>query len=100
MQWAVDHLSKACDNFHLTISTKKTEVVHQSAPGKPHSEPTITVNGQKVQVVEKFTYLGSTLSRALHIDDEITTRSAKASVEFGRLRTLSGNGMKSDLILS
>ena len=87
MQGAVDRMLKACDNFQLTISTKKTEVVHQPAPGKPYSEPTITVNGQKLQVVDKFTYLGSTLSRAVHIDDEVTARTAKASVVFGRLRT-------------
>ena len=87
MQGAVDRMSKACDNFQLTISTKKTEVVHQPAPGKPYSEPTITVNRQKLQVVDKFTYLGSTLSRAVHIDDEVTARTAKASVAFGRLRT-------------
>ena len=87
MQGAVDRMSKACDNFQLTISTKKTEVVHQPAPGKPYSEPTISVNGQKLQVVDKFTYLGSTLSRAVHIDDEVTARTAKASVAFGRLRT-------------
>ena len=87
MQGAVDRMSKACDNFQLKISTKKTEVVHQPAPGKPYSEPTITVNGQKLQVVDKFTYLGSTLSRAVHIDDEVTARTAKASVAFGRLRT-------------
>ena len=87
MQGAVDRMSKACDNFQLTISTKKTEVVHQPAPGKQYSEPTITVNGQKLQVVDKFTYLGSTLSRAVHIDDEVTARTAKASVAFGRLCT-------------
>ena len=34
---------------------KKTEVVHQPAPGKPYNEPTITVNGQKLKVVDKFT---------------------------------------------
>ena len=87
MQGAVDRMSKACDNFQLTISTKKTEVVHQPAPGKPYSEPTITVNGQKLQVVDKFTHLGSTLSRAVHIDDEVTARTAKASVAVGRLHT-------------
>ena len=87
MQGAIDRMSKACDNFQLTISPKKTEVVQQPAPGKPYSEPTITVNGQKLQVVDKFTYLGSTLSRAVHIDDELTARTAKASVAFGRLRT-------------
>ena len=53
----VDRMSKACDSFQLTISTKKTEIVHQPAPGKPYSEPIITVNGQKLQVVDKFTYL-------------------------------------------
>ena len=71
-------------NYDLTISTKK--VVHQPAPGKAYNEPTITVNGQKLKVVDKFTYLGSILSRAVHIDDEVTARIAKASVAFGRLR--------------
>ena len=36
--------------------------------------------------VDKFTYLGSTLSRGVHIDDEVTARIAKASVAFRRLR--------------
>ena len=87
MQGAVDRMSKACDNFQLTISPKKIEVVHQPASGKPYSEPTISVNGQKLQVVDIFTYLGNTLSRAVHIDDEVTATTAKASVAFGRLRT-------------
>ena len=98
MQRAMDQVSQSCDNYDLTISTKKTEVVHQPAPGKPYNEPTITVNGQKLKVVDKFTYLGSTLSRAVHIDDEITARIAKASVAFGRLRAnvWERNGIKLD----
>ena len=66
---------------------QKRQVVHQPAPGKPYTEPTITVNGQKLQVVDKFTDLGSTLSRAVHIDGEVTARTAKASVAFDRLGT-------------
>ena len=31
---AVDRVSTACDNFQLSISTKKTEVLHQPAHGK------------------------------------------------------------------
>ena len=61
---------------------KKTEVVYEPAP---YSEPTINVNGQSLQVVDKFTYLGSALSRAVYIDDEVTARTAKANVAFGRL---------------
>ena len=86
MQRAVDKDSYSCNNYGVTINTKKTEAVHQPAPGKPYNEPTITVNGQKLTVVDKFTYLGNTLSRAVYIYDEAIARIAKASVVFGRLR--------------
>ena len=68
------------------VLQQKTEVVYQPAPGKPYKKPTITVKGQRLQVVDKFTYLGSTLSRVVHIDDEVNARIAKASATFGRLR--------------
>ena len=69
-------------------------VVHQPAAGKQYNEPA----GQKLKVVDKFTYLGSTLSTAVHIDDEVTARIAKASVAFGRLRAnvWERNGIKLD----
>ena len=86
MQKCVDQVSDSCDNYDLTISIKKTNVVYQPAPGKPYKEPIITVNGQRLQVVDKFTNLGSTLSRGVHIDDEVNARIAKASAAFGRLR--------------
>ena len=82
----IKYLHDSCDNYDLTISIKKTDVVYQPAPGKPYKEPTITVKGQRLQVVDKFTYLGSTLSRVVHIDDEVSARIAKASAAFGRLR--------------
>ena len=62
MQDSADIFSEACTNFGLTISTKKTEVMHQPAPGKQYVEPNININGQRLNVVDKFTYLGSTLS--------------------------------------
>ena len=60
MQKGVDQVSDSCDSYDLTISIKKIEVVYQPAPGKPN----ITVRGQRLQVVDKFTYLGSTLSKS------------------------------------
>ena len=54
-------------------------MVYQPAPGKPYKEPTITVKGQRLQMVDKFTYLGSTLLRVVHIDAEVNARIAKAS---------------------
>ena len=75
---------------------KKTKVVHQPTPGKPHSEPTIIVNGQTLQVVDNFTYLGNTLTRAMHIGDKVTARTTKAS-DFVQM---SWSAMESDLALS
>ena len=86
LQKGVDRVSDSCDSYDLTISIKKTEVVYKPALGKPYKEPTITVKGQRLQMVDKFTYLGSTLARVVHINDEVNTRIAKASAVFGRLR--------------
>ena len=74
MQKGVDQVSDSCDSYDLTISIKKAEEVYQPAPGKPYKEPTITMKGQRLQVVDKFTYLGSTLFRVVHIDDEVNAR--------------------------
>ena len=82
----MDQVSDSCDSYDLTISIKKTEVVYQPAPGKTYKEVTIIVKGQRLQVVDKFTYLESTLSRVVHIDDEVNARIAKASTAFGQLR--------------
>ena len=87
MQGAMDRVSQ----YGLTFVTKKTKEVYQPTHGKPYREPTITVNGHRLQVVDVFPNLGSTLSRAVHIGDEVTTRTvttrtAKNSVAFGRLR--------------
>ena len=86
MQREVDQFSSACDDFGLIINAQKTEVMFQPAPEKPYHKPHILVKGQRLQAIDKFTYLGSTLSRRTNIDDEIKNRIAKASSAFGRLR--------------
>ena len=67
---------EACDNYNFKISTIKAEAVYQPAPRKPYSEPTITVTRQRLHGDDKFSYLRSTLSRAVYIDDEVTLRIA------------------------
>ena len=76
MQNDVDKFSVACDNFGLTISTKKRQVMHQPPPGKLYVEPNITIKGQQLKVVEKFTYLSSILSKYIVMDDKVNTRLA------------------------
>ena len=43
MQKGVDQVSNSRDSYDLAISIKKTEVIYQSAPGKPYKEPAIIV---------------------------------------------------------
>ena len=82
----VNHFSRACDNFGFTISTKKTEVMHQPAPRKMYHEPQIFVNDEPLKATDSFTYLGSTLSRQANIDVEVNSRLSKANSAFGRFR--------------
>ena len=70
----------------ISQSARKRQGGVPASIWKAHSEPTITVNGQTLQVVDNFAYLASILSRAEHIDDGVTARIAKASVAFSRLR--------------
>ena len=65
--------------------------MHQPALGKPYVEPYITIKGQRLKVVEKFTYLGSTISKSIVVDDEVNTRLTKVSAAFGRLNRNVGN---------
>ena len=55
------------------------------ASGIPYVEPNITIKKQRLKVVEKFTYLSSTLSKPKFMDNEVNTRLVKASAAFGRL---------------
>ena len=55
------------------------------------------MKGQRLRVVDKFTYLGSTLSGVVHINDEVNARIAKASAIFGRVCGRFGNEVASDL---
>ena len=74
LQQLVSRLSHACKEFGLKISLKKTNVMAQDA-GHP---PTIAIDRYNLEVVENFTYLGSTISNSLSIDVEVSSRIAKA----------------------
>lgn len=85
IQLCIDKFSTTCRNFGLIVSAKKSEVLHQPAPGKQHVEPDITGKGQRLNAETRFTYLGSTLSQNATIDYKINVGIAKASTTSGRL---------------
>ena len=87
MQGSLNTFVGACERFGLTVSTQKTEVLHQPVPRNTHIDPNIQVNGSNLKNTEKFVYLGSTINRACNIDDEVNLRISKSSKSFGGLRS-------------
>ena len=60
-------------------------MIYQPKPGADYTAPTITIDNNALNVVDKFTYLGSTISQNALIDDEISARIGKGSGSFGKL---------------
>ena len=71
----------------LTINVKKTEVMFQPIPNHPAAEPDITLNGSRLNSVNHFTYLGSTVSSTNSLDKEIEKRISAAAAAYGKLQS-------------
>ena len=65
----------------LTISIQNTNMSAKCTDGIPK----IKVNGQILDVVHKFPYLGLTISKDLTLGKEISIRISKASTIFSKL---------------
>ena len=81
LQQLMNRFSKDCQDFGLTISRKKTQVMGQGVD----SPPSITISTQELEVVHDFVYLGSTISDTLSLDVELDKRIGKAATMFSRL---------------
>ena len=99
IQHIMDRFSASCTAFGLTISLTKTKTMFTPAPGEPYTEPNILVHGIRLGVVDRFVYLGSTLSRDGSLDAEIHLRIQKASVVFGSWKGEYGRLVISLLVL-
>jgi len=85
LQIIINAFADAYSKLGLTINVKKTQVLHQPAPNVVAQPPNININGQKLENVDKFIYLGSNLSSKANIDDEISYRLRCANAAFGKL---------------
>ena len=85
LQYITGCFARSAQLFGLEISIKKTEVLHQPAPEVPCHPPRITIGDTALNTVEKFTYLGCTISSDAKIDKELDNRLGKANRAFGRL---------------
>ena len=81
LQHLVDKLSHACKVFGLTISLRKTNILAQGA----EFPPVITIDNTELEVVDTFSYLGSTVSSSTSLNAEISFRIAKAAAVMAKL---------------
>ncbi|KAK4320191.1 hypothetical protein Pmani_008954 [Petrolisthes manimaculis] len=81
LQRLVNSFAQACEEFGLTISLKKTDIMGQDV----NSTPSISIGDHTLEVVTKFTYLGSTISSNLSLDVELNTRIGKAATAMAHL---------------
>ena len=85
LQQSMTKFLSVCNAFGLTISTQKMQVICKPASHTMQPNPRIRMKGNALEVVDKFTYLRSVLSKNVTIDNEVNNRLAKASATFGRL---------------
>ena len=96
LQRGTDILVGLLDEFGLTISINKTKSMtlnFHDSDEKFYPTSIVRINGEPIQNVRKFTYLGKTVterSPALS-DEEVTRRAALARARFAELRSLLTN---------
>ena len=83
LQRLINCFSEACEDFGLTISLKKTNIMGQDV----RSVPDISIGNYtpSKSIVEYFTYLGSVISSSLSLDPELNVRIGKAATMMARL---------------
>ena len=82
LQRLIDGFSKACKDFGLTISIKKTEIMAQNTP----NIPSIYINNQLLKNVDDFKYLGSIVSSNPSLSKELDARVGKAAIIVEKLQ--------------
>lgn len=62
LQSLADAYNTAYERFGMQVNTEKTKLLVQTASGLPLPNTNIAINGQPLEQVEQFSYLGSILT--------------------------------------
>ena len=84
LQHILDRLEYTVSSYGMTFAPHKCKILLQDWQGVV---PVLTLGGERLEIVERFMYLGSYIGPA-GLGDEISQRIAKARVAFGNLRHL------------
>ena len=84
----VDRLVLWCNNNDLELNVGKTkEMIVDFRAQKTHIQP-LTINGQEVEIVDKFKFLGTTISQDLKWEENARSAAKKANQRLHFLRQL------------
>jgi len=87
----MDETSNVVKQYGMKINIKKTKVIKI---GRQPSTIKITVDGEILQQVEKFKYLGSILSSSGYSEKDIRVRIGMAKSAFSKLKKILIGGLK------
>ena len=85
VQTALNRLAIEASRFGMFFAPTKSKVLLQDWQDPV---PALTINGEQLEIVSKFVYLGSCISAGGSVEDEITLRIAKARLAFTNLKHL------------
>ena len=84
-QSVMDKLTEVIPSFGMHFAPSKCKVMLQDVLGM---NTPLTFQGEILEVVDRFTYLGSCVSTDCSISNEIDARISKARITFANLRHL------------
>ncbi|WP_432422665.1 reverse transcriptase domain-containing protein [Streptococcus dysgalactiae] len=85
MQTVLNRMAIEVSQFGMCFAPSKCKVLLQDWQ---EPVPVITLNGDRLNVVDNFVYLGSNIAAGGGVGDEISSRIAKARLAFANLRHL------------
>ncbi|KER27378.1 hypothetical protein T265_05554 [Opisthorchis viverrini] len=84
-QALLNKLTAIMPSFGMRLAPSKCKVLLQNVPS---ANVSLTVQGEPLEIVENFTYLGSCISSDGSVSDEVGARISKARITFANLRHL------------
>ena len=97
LQHIMDELNRTSEEYGMKINIKKTKVMRISREAKGEKNMKITINGEEVEQVTEFCYLGSLISEDAKCHKEIRKRIAMGKEAFTKRKELLKGGLNRDI---
>src|SRR6218665_1476033 len=97
LQRMMDRLNKTTTEYGMKINTKKTKVMKISRVEGEEKNMKITIDGEEIEHVSEFCYLGSLISSDANCHKEIKKRMAKEKDAFTKRKELLKGGLNRDI---